>query len=300
MKKFLLLPVLLLCFVPVFAQPKDAGARWVKFESVLRGYGFMLPEGYFAYQNKKTGDTFLSSYRDDVSINIRVIGSFFPREYLKGVENKFDMDECKYDYYTMGPYVGKFFTCENREQFSRTIFLASDNTFFKITVGALSGFEKNVTVFLASLRLRGSQLFPTYNGVPSVKTEDKVVLIADLKSDPIAELYLNKPDNENIKWGNSGNQKQVLIDANTPVYSRDLIILKSEVPKFPKKIAVSVKVKVHFLTTGQIENVEVLSSTSPEYSQKVIESLKEMKFIPAQLAGKDVDVTRVMEFGYNN
>jgi hypothetical protein len=302
MKRILVLPVLiLLSTVAIFAQPKAANSGWVRIEGFMREYSFLMPEGYFAYRNKKTGETYLSSYKDDVSINIHIAGSLSPKEYLKGLEDKYNSRDCKYDYYTLGPYSGKFFTCENSKQFSKTIYLASGSGYFKIVVGALSEFEKDVTKFLGSLRFHGVLLFPKSNAA-SGGGDENAVEIFNVKNDPLVETYLNKPDNQNIKWGNSGNLKTSFFDADSTVYSRELIILRRKTPKFSfirGGASVLVKVKIHFLTSGQVEKVEILSSTGAGHTEKVIESLKEMKFIPAQIDGKDVDCSRVMQFGFD-
>lgn len=299
MKRVLILPILLLSVTAIFAQPKAANSEWVRIEGFMREYSFLMPEGYFAYRNKKTSETYLSSYKNDVSINIHITSDFFPKERLKGLEDKYDGGDCKYDYYTLGPYSGKIFTCENRKQFFKTIYLASGSGYFKIVVGAVSEFEKDVTKFLGSLRFHGAALFPRYNA--SFNSDENSISVLDLKNDPLVEEYLNKPDNENIKWGNSGNSKTTFFDADSTVYSRDLIILRRKQPKFSAKrgTLISVKIKIHFLTSGQIEKVEVISSTGTEHSEKAIESLKEMKFIPAQIDGKDVECSRVMQFGFD-
>jgi hypothetical protein len=112
---------------------------------------------------------------------------------------------------------------------------------------------------------------------------------------------MNKPDNENIKWTNSGKARTTLIDADSIIYSRDLIIIRRKKPGFFIKRGVSarVKVKIYFLATGQIENVEVISSTGTDHTVKVIDSLKEMRFVPAQIGGKDVDCSKVLEFAFD-
>ncbi len=299
MKRLLILPILILSVTAIFAQPKAANSEWVRIEGFVREYSFLMPEGYFVYRNKKTSETYLSSYKNDVSINIHITSEFSPRERLKGLEEKYDGGDCKYDYYTLGPYSGKFFTCENSKQFSKTIYLASGSGYFKIVVGALSEFEKDVTKFLGSLRFHGAPLFRRYN--ESVSSDEKSLSVLDLKNDPLVEEYLNKPDNENIKWGNSGNLKAAFFDADSAVYSRDLIILRRKTPKFSFKRGsfISVKIKIHFPVSGKIEKVEVISSTGTDHTEKVIESLKEMKFIPAQIDGKDVECSRVMQFGFD-
>jgi hypothetical protein len=299
MKKCLVLTLLLFISAAAFAQPKAAAAKWVKIEGAMRGYSFLLPEGYFAYLNRKTGETFLSSYKDDVSINIDITSDLFSRELLKGLEDRYGQSDCKYDYYTLGPYSGKFFTCDNNKQFSKTIYLASGNDFFKITVGAVSEFEKPVTKFLSSLRFHGAPLFSRYNA-PSAGDEVSINSF-DLKNDPLVDQYMNKPDNENIKWTNSGKARTTLFDADSIIYSRSLVIIRRKKPSFFIKHGVSalVKVKIYFLATGQIENVEVISSTGTDHTVKVIDSLKEMRFVLAQVNGKDVDCSKVLEFAFD-
>jgi TonB family protein len=113
---------------------------------------------------------------------------------------------------------------------------------------------------------------------------------------------MKKPDNENIKITTPKSTKPYIIDADSPVYSRDLIIIRKKKKPFfqnmNKKAPAtgSATLRIHFLATGQIDKVDVISSSNFEYTQNIIDTLKDWRFVPAQIDGKDVDCTKIFEF----
>jgi hypothetical protein len=303
MKKTFLFLILVLCPLGTFAQD----AKWVRVEAFVKEIAFKLPEDFFFYRNKDRNETYFSSYRDNVSINISIKKGFGYKKMLSGLESRYDQFDCKYDFYTLGELTGKIFTCEADKRYSRTIYIGSDDRYYKITLGADSADNVNVSLFLMSLRLHGAAMFPKYG--EKVDPADKVLYIDDLKNSPLVKQYLDKPDSTDIKVVHAKDMQgpgaaAETFDADSPIYSRPLIVLRKVPPAFPNvnksgpPISVNIRLRVQFLASGQIGKVEVISTSLFDYAQSAIEAVKKIKFIPAQKDGKDVDISRVMEFGY--
>lgn len=301
MKRALSLPVLLFAVILIiFPVNAKATAGWVTIEGWMEEFSLHMPEGYFAYRNKDSGEIHLSSYKDKVSINVSISTLLFsPRDYLTGLEDKYDQLDCKYDYYTPGQLTAKVFSCDGISRFYKTIYAAYGARFYKMTIAADSPNNVNISLFLMSLRFRRMPLFPKYNEPPD-KTE-KIISEKGLKNDPLVEQYLKTKDNDSIQVTTPKSIKTYLFSGDSPVYSRDLIIIRRKADKWfhdmsKKPVSGSAKLRIRFLASGQIDKVEVVASSSWEYTQKAIDSLKDWRFVPAQIDGKDVDCSRIMEF----
>jgi TonB family protein len=303
MKKAFLFLVLVLCPLGTFAQD----TKWVRVEAFVKEIAFKLPEDFFFYRNKDRNETYFSSYQNNLSISISIKKSFAYNRMLSGLESRYDKFDCKYDFYPLGELTGKSFTCEADKRYSRTIYIGSDDRYYKITIGADSADNAGVSLFLMSLRLRGAAMFPKYG--EKMDPADKVLYMDDLKNSPLVKQYLDKPDSTDIhvvyaKDTQGPGVAAETFNADSPIYSRPLIVLRKSPPAFPNvdksgpPISVNIRLKVQFLANGQIGNVEVLSSPGVKYAESAIEAVKKIKFIPAQKDGKDVDISQVMEFGY--
>lgn len=295
--------VFVILFVAVFfATAENAMAtNWVRIEGWMKEFSLRMPEGYFAYKNREKNVIALSSYKDKVSINVSVNGALAPRQRLVGLEDKYDTVDCKYDYYTQGPLAGKIFTCQSDKQFSKTIYMATQSRFFKIVVGADSPNNVNVSLFLMALKFQGAPTFPSYREPPDPR--DKVISEHDIKSDPLVKEYSKMADH-NPRFRQSRDTTEKLIDADTPIYSRPVIIVKSEKVKTPIGLlkdsqSIRVKLKIRFKSNGEIDEVELLDSNNNDYATAVADSVRGMRFVPAQIDGIDVTVTRILEFGYD-
>jgi hypothetical protein len=301
MKKAFLLPLLIFSFILVIAPSKAmATDGWVTIEGWMEEFSFHLPEGYFAYRNKDSGAINLSSYKDKVSINISIATYLQPREYLVGLENRYDQLDCKYDYYTAGQLTGKIFTCDGVTKFYKTLYLVYGSRFYKMTLGADSAKNINISLFLMSLRFHRRPVFPQY-GEPVDKNE-KNVSEKGLKNDPLVELYEKKPDNDDLKVTYAKSSKASIFDDDSIIYSRDLIIVRKKPKHFiniiknKPRLTGSAKLRVHFLASGQIDKIEVVSSTNTDFTNEKIDEIRKWKFVPAQIDGKDTDCSKIVEF----
>jgi hypothetical protein len=303
MKKILLLlSLLLLSTGASFAQDE----KWVRIETFMETLSFKIPESYFAYRNKERTETYLSWYENKVAINASMIRMLQARTRLARIEDGYDQFDCKYDYFTLGPIAAKIFTCESDKQFSKTIYLATDDRYCKFVVAAPRADNVNVSLFLMSLRSHRAPIFPKYGDKPD--PDDKIIRDDEIKSSPLVEKYLKMPDADYIKViapKDVIDTEAKVFDADSPVYSRPTIILRKYAPSFPKvdktgpPMHIKVKIRVQFLASGQIGKVEVLNTNGFEYTEAVIDSLRKLKFIPAQIDGKDVDTSRVVDFGFD-
>jgi hypothetical protein len=302
MKKFAIYSILLSAFLSAAPAAVQAG-EWTRIESFMREFSYLVPDNYSAFRSKEGKSYLVSSYRDGVSINIFMQPELSPRRRLVDLEEKYDLFDCAYEYYTLANAAGKIFTCESDKQFFRTIYLALDTKYYRITVGADSSLNNNAKKFLNSIRIMGKPMFPKNNDAKD--NDEKTLAEEKLTTDKLAEQYLKMPDSSGLKTSWAETEKAPLINADSPVYSRELYVLKSAAPKLPVETlragprSARARLKITFLATGEIGKAVVAHSTNGTYTQAVLDALPKMRFIPAQIAGKDVAVTRVLEFGFD-
>jgi hypothetical protein len=147
-------------------------------------------------------------------------------------------------------------------------------------------------------------MFPKYGDKPD--KSDQVIFDSDVKNSPVVEQYLKMPDNENITATTAKDVKEEIRDADSAIYSRPLIFLRKKQPDFHgwskggQPVSYKVKLRIQFLAGGQIGKVELLASNNIDFANSIFDALKKLKFAPAQIDGKDVDVSRIMEFSFDS
>lgn len=174
---------------------------------------------------------------------------------------------------------------------SQWLHLASSKGEYIIYASADSEKAPIFTAFLYSIRIENNQLFSGPG--PNVKS---TIQFADLVTDQIVQEAVNKPDLE---------QKDIQSDTGDPeaaddspvVYSRNLIVLRK-----PKALGLqkngSVLLRVLFRADGTLGTVRLIKSTDKGLARKAFDAAKKIKFIPAEVNGKPVDLWRTVEYSF--
>lgn len=188
--------------------------------------------------------------------------------------------------------------------------LASKNGLYRITARSRDGRNSDLERFLRSIRLGGKQLV---NAEKSNESEaESVTMIESLPiSEKVAEA-LKRSTPKGLKYTRSSATNANTQTANdtdiaeedSPKYSSNLVILRKPRPGFvdayrTEGFSGTVKFRATFRADGTVGPVELLQSLNKALNERAFNALKGIKFIPAEIDGKPVDVTRTIEYSFS-
>lgn len=205
--------------------------------------------------------------------------------------------------FTIGDFLGmQLVSHESAKFFHHSLHLASGNGYYTIFIEAENKDSDVVKRFLNSILLEGKP-FLAQNEWQTY--EEEIVSAFTIKSSPEVLEALerkSKPSKIKVKYELGSDQNSL----DKQKYSRPAIIIDQPPPRFnflylrggtaPNNRFIEARMRVNMLANGQIGEITVLSSTDKQYTKVWIDSLKRMKFIPAQIDGKNVDSVRFVNF----
>jgi TonB family protein len=86
-------------------------------------------------------------------------------------------------------------------------------------------------------------------------------------------------------------------------YSRPLIVLRKPRPSYTDdarsaSISGTVKLKALFRATGEISGITVVNKLDDGLDRNAVDVVRKIKFLPAEIDGKPVDVFRTLEYSF--
>jgi hypothetical protein len=188
--------------------------------------------------------------------------------------------------------------------------LGTQQAMYEISIAAESLDTPDLRRFMGSMRVEGQEVFRADSGTMSVG-EIKEVSLGSLKRSSLCEDAVNSPESKEAKvvYDLDGKYEFGLEEPTeilwyTIKYSRPLIVLRQPRADFKPIVAESpprgvVKLRVVFGKNGQISEITVLQAADPAQTRSSIEAVKKIKFLPAEIDGKPVAITRVLRYGVN-
>lgn len=292
--------ILILIGASTFAQQKAAPSdesNWVRFESPARDFSVSLPEmGYLV-------DSDEGSYRIHyISGEIVIKLDMTPKSKAKDdFKLSAQIEEEKgYIFTETGDFLISQFIGKDKQKNMTTVgfHLASSKGSYLITASTKDLSNINFIRFLDSIHLNGTALYIPRNRYP---IDSKTILVSSLKSDTVILEALQKPDSKQKKLEKARNVTDEK-DNDRFNYTRPLILLRK--PKvvvdsaWGRVISGTLRVRVTFLANGEIGNVVLLNSVDEALDKSAFNAAKKIKFLPAEIDGKAVDVTRVIEYSF--
>jgi hypothetical protein len=211
-----------------------------------------------------------------------------------------DAPKNNYQDFQIGDFVGRKTTFDTEKKLAMSIAIAIKNKIYLINASAKNEDEKIYEKFVMSLMLNEKPLFKSQTSEPPDASQS--VSISTLRTSPEILKTLNqKQENSDIKIVESTATPQE--DNDEQSFSRPLILLRR--PDFDfidsasrNKYSGLVKLKVTFLASGTIGDI-VVSDVSDGLTKIAIKAAQKIKFLPAEIDGKKVDVIRTLEYAFN-
>lgn len=275
---------------------------WTKAVSEKGGVSFTLRSDFLALHEKDSDRVTLYDITDSYSIIISV-NEGSGKDWLDGVRRSVQLMPEQGDKvvtWKAGEFDIDMHTMHGKRS-TLTIYAASSKCSLTIVTSSKTSADPVVMAFLMSVKL-GDKPFFKESTTPAPKA-DREVSIRSLATSPIIDEALGHKQIEKIEVENGGFFNDRELDDDT-VYSRPLLIVRKPRPAYPDTARASgregsVTVRVIFKANGDLSSITVFGGLKGGLGEATVDAVKKMKFVPAQIAGKNVDVTRTVIYSFS-
>ena len=213
-----------------------------------------------------------------------------------------DTPKTNYQDFQVGDFVGRKINFDTEKSLAMLIAIAIKNKVFLINASAKNEDKNLYDKFIMSLMLNGKPLFKSQTSEPLDAPQS--VFISTLRtSSEILEAINQKQEKSEIKAVKNTQTQQEENEAEQN-FSRPLIILRRPYFEFVDVASKNnysglVKLKVNFLASGKVGGIIIVSDSPDGITKIAIKAAKKIKFLPAEIDGKKVDVTKTIEYAFN-
>ena len=180
----------------------------------------------------------------------------------------------------------------------RSLDFASSTGFYSISLKVRPSAVSYLDRFLTAILLEGKPMF-TAKVTPF--DEKGQINVSTLQTSPEIAEALKRPNSAEKKLVSASKDDLVVDDEGR--LSRRVIILVNPFAPYTDaarsaKASGTVKLRVTFLANGTVGPIKLVESVHPELDRNSFESAKKIKFLPAEVAGKPVDFSRIMQYSF--
>ena len=300
----------LAAFVPALnAQAKTDEAVWHRYSTSAGDLTFAFP-GTDILIDQDGPTTWVLYAKGGLSLSVRA-------DRTKGAKKRFmeiaELPSSKeYKGFTLDDFYGLWNRDTDATKGTDYVYfqLASKHGLYGITGRSRDGQNADLERFLRSIRLGGKQLVNTE--ISKESEAESVTMIEGLPtSEKVAQALKRTTPKELRYTRSSAKQDSVKVESGegvdstiSPKHSSNLTIIRKPRPKRAESgrqpgFSGTVRFRATFRADGTIGPVELLQSIDRGFDDRAFEALKGIKFIPAEIDGKPVDVTRTIEYTFS-
>jgi hypothetical protein len=280
-----------------FAQVENKEASWTTIESPKGDLTFAVPSGFLI--DNENGEYQVIAYQNEATIRASVQENGRAKERLNSMRQFPVEEDAKVTRFTLDDFIGDAYSYEKEKSFSMRFYMASSKAFYSISVSSKSSDNSISERFLYSIKLNNQPLLKR-DIQPSQKGETKIS-IASLKTSPVIIEALNRKDAAKTELKYDLDNK--VTPEDTIKYSRPLLILRKPHARYADGarqggVQGTIKLKVHFQANGEVGDITVLSKLDKGLAGNSVDAARQIKFLPAEVDGKPVDVLRIVEYSF--
>jgi TonB family protein len=210
-----------------------------------------------------------------------------------------DTPKANFQDFQIGDFVGRKITFDAEKGLATSVVIATKNKVYLINASAKKEDEEIYRQFVTSLVLNGNQPFKSQTSEPADTLQS--VLTSTLRtSQEILDALNQKHEKSEIRVTKStaAAQNEGRAEQN---FSRPMILLRQPPAAFTddarrRNTSGYVKLKVTFLASGKIGDIVVVSELPHGLTESSIKAAQKIRFLPAEIDGKKVDVTSTIEY----
>lgn len=276
-------------------SPED---KWTRIESPSKDLSISFPSGFMV--DNEDGAYRIYGHKNGAAMLITMnMEKISKSEFKRGLSYWENRNE--FVFFTSGDFIGVQIKREDntKEDFYMWLYMASSKGIYTISINSKDIKNNVYHRFLYSLRLNDKPLFTQNSDFPP---EERNVLISLLKTDEIV-LKALRQENSRQKKLEKAAKEEMEKEAKKTDYSRGMILLRKPKPSYTdsarqRGVQGTVKLRASFLANGQLGTIKLVSSLDRELDRTAFEAARKIKFIPAEVDGEPIDVTRFIEYNF--
>jgi len=287
------------CFGQTSSPPNVENEKWTRIETAAQELTLAFPPNYIVdAEEKKFGRIYkITGFSNDVTMELAVSKNTSNRElsYIKPPKGMSSATFVKKDLKGI-----RTSSSSSETSLKETISIAGDKNFYYISITASDKTKPEIQRFLYSIKMKGENLFknPNAQNYP----ESSIALSSLKTSSEVTEALNRKLEKKKLKAEKiiSSSADQVTSYAE---YSRPPIIVEQPYPEFRplfngsgSNISLMAKLKLTLLADGQIGSITVIAGSNDSYIDSCVDSVRKLRFVPAQKNGVNADSVKTIEF----
>lgn len=292
----------LLFLLPTYVQAQERDIEWTRLSGPAGDLTFSLPAD-FLVDNDRT-ELRAYSRKEGATIKVEIERNVDPQRRLLGIRQyRNNTTPAQYAQLTLGNFIGDSYIFDEKG-YSITLYLASKKGFYTISGSAKTSSHPVLLKFLHSIRLGEQALLKQANPTNYAQA---AVSIEKYKPSPLIVEAL-KPSNAKkgkVTYEEESVTKSVSVDPSTRKdYSQPILILRNPRAQLTSAARLSmvngiVKLRVLLLANGQVGDIIVLRKLGDGLTSASIKAAREIRFLPAEMDGRPVDVERTFEYSFS-
>jgi TonB family protein len=273
---------------------------WTNISSPKGDFTISLPPNFLV--DKESELQRIYAFIDEAAINVQIEENSQAKTRLKQSRQFPPEKKSQVSRFTNGDFIGDFYNFEEDKSFSVSIYMASSKAFYMIFITSPNGKNPLIEKVIYSLKVDNQPLFKQQNPV----NQDIIpsISISTLKTSPtvLEALKIKDAEKTKIKFDLKNKVSEEILDNKTK-YSRPLFTVRKPRANYTdiarqNNISGKVKLLVVFRADGQIGDITVIQKLDGGLSEEAAEAARKIKFLPAQLNGKSVDITKTVEYSF--
>jgi hypothetical protein len=292
MKYFFIFAILILTLSSgALAQPATPPdeIKWTRIETEKKELSAAFPPNFIVDAEKKeNGRRYtITGWQNGVRMELHVTKNSNARDQLRFVRAR---GEGEFSDFTVNGLKGKRNSVSASGKFSENIHLASDEYYYLLKTEAGDGTKEEIKRFLFSIQVKGKAMYVSDKKPDSA---EETVALADLKTSPeVLEALNRKVEKTQIKITRelAPLPSETVNDEN--LSRPPIVVFRPRIeyrPNSEQGGSFEATLKVNFLANGQIGDITVYSGADKGFVNACIDAVRKIKFIPAQINGKNVD-----------
>jgi TonB family protein len=306
MKNIFLFCLILLAPFAARAQGEDK-SKWTRVSGPKGEFSILMPADFLV--DNGDGADRAYAYEDEATIKVEIDESGGAKSRLKVMRRFREKSDWKISQFTLGAFTGDIYLSETEKYFSMYVYAASSRAFYIISISTKNKKSPAVETFLHSIKFDNLPLIKQQ--APATEDASDAVLLSSLKTSPSVMEALKKPDAVKVKVKYELEEKKDKKEKDeteesvedTPKYSRPLFVLRRPRARYSmsgreNNVQGTVNLKVVFQADGKIGEIIVIKKLDNSLTEAAVDAARGIKFLPAEIDGKTVDVTRTVAYTF--
>lgn len=294
MKWFLSFAVVFIFSANVFAQNSDK--EWVEIGSQKNELVFSVPSDYLVDNEEK--DVQILGYLGNVSFRVKIEPTGDAKSRVKSMREFQWHKDSKLSAFTKDEFIGNVYSSETAKNLGFSIYIASSNHLYTIIANSTVGNKEILEKFLFSVKLNGKPFFKQTSEAAG-KTEN-IIPAASLKTSREVLDAVKQKDAERTKTEYEPISAEI---EDNPAITRPVFVLRKPRASYTdaarqKNVSGTIGLKVQLLANGQVGSVKVVQKLESGLDGEAAAAAKKIKFLPAQINGKNVDAEKYVEYTF--